>query len=1207
MPKPSPVLLWKRKPSAQYCLSFSVLLAGTVLLLSLLPNVAIGQATPVTNCTPNVVNYDLVYVRAPRYGDNDNTVWPDTVRPLVPDPGADLRLLHPNCTEELLFPRSEHQSLVDAPLGNGSVSDPNVSFDGQWVVFTYYHDQTDTNLQRCADGYGAACLSYKGADLYRLNLVTRQVVRLTFQEFTPNTGNGANFDCTQPYTNCPNVGVFNTGPAFVAQNDPAQPAIVFTSTRNNFLPPKAFNSAERVLQLFVMDWDGANVQQIGYLNNTQALHPFQLMDGRLMFTSWENQGARDTRQFNLWFIGPDGTQWASGSGFGENAIGHHFMTQMGNGDIVVVRYYNLNNNGFGDLVRYPLDPPGADFGTVTDPEAAIPFQRPDQLDLTRWSDTEWSLAEDFPAPCGIGAPVYPPVSCSGGNGSRVGKVTHPAAAPNGTVLLVYTRGAANHNGIYVGAGFASPYYDGGLYLMPSTIATSGSTNPADLVKILNHPSYNEQWPRPVVPYATLFPGHAQPVVWPQLANVGNAEHDLPANTPFGLVGSSSLIWRDTNPRPGPYDPDPDPFNTSHEFLWAWVHQGADAGLYTNNDIYAIRLLALLPSTDRTYPNGGPGFANIGSERMRILGEIPVRHEGVIDATGNTDTSFLARIPADTPFTFQTLDRNGMVLNMAQTWHQLRPGEARYNCGGCHAHSKTPLNFDTTVAGQPGFTPTDLTLQTPLLRLTQLNGTPTTTTQTTPSVTVEYFRDVQPILQQRCSSCHLNDTSDGKLNLHADATTVSGWPGTYYRLVLDSNAAFGLGVPTGSPQNYFIDPQLTRYLRSLQSRESLLIWKVFGARLDGRTNTTRTGDLDYNPASDTIHPHLDTLRGLTWDEKLTLARWVDLGAPINLDNFWGWFEDDLRPTLWVAPTIAQAHSGPVNKVTVGAYDLESGLAANTLTVTFNMAIDGRPAGTNFAAGLNPANGGVLDIPLPTSVDLVTSQAVLTVQIRDNAGQITEVTRAFAGESSAPPPPPPSTLVDLAVTAVDSPDPVAVGGKLAYTFSVSNKGPDTATGVKLVDTLPAGVTFVSASASQGSCNGTATVTCNLGSLANGANISVTVVVTSTVTGTLTNTVSVTSTENDSSNTNNTATATTIVKPAFRLTVSIKGSGTATGNPAGISCPGDCIEYYASGTSITLTASPASGQRFTGWSGACTGTSSCVVKLTKNRTVKANFKRQ
>src|SRR5438552_1287862 len=44
--------------------------------------------------------------------------------------------------------------------------------------------------------------------------------------------------------------------------------------------------------------------------------------------------------------------------------------------------------------------------------------------------------------------------------------------------------------------------------------------------------------------------------------------------------------------------------------------------------------------------------------------------------GNPDTRFLAKAPADVPFTFQTLDKDGTVLNMAQTWHQLRPGEAR---------------------------------------------------------------------------------------------------------------------------------------------------------------------------------------------------------------------------------------------------------------------------------------------------------------------------------------------------------------------------------------------------------------------------------------------------------------------------------------------------------------------------------------------------
>src|SRR3712207_9164126 len=82
--------------------------------------------------------------------------------------------------------------------------------------------------------------------------------------------------------------------------------------------------------------------------------------------------------------------------------------------------------------------------------------------------------------------------------------------------------------------------------------------------------------------------------------------------------------------------------------------------------------------------------------------------------GNPDTSFLAKIPADVGFTFQTLDKRGMVLNMAQTWHQVRPGEVRTNCDGCHAHSQEPTPFEKTLASDPDYKLFVLTSQTPLL-------------------------------------------------------------------------------------------------------------------------------------------------------------------------------------------------------------------------------------------------------------------------------------------------------------------------------------------------------------------------------------------------------------------------------------------------------------------------------------------------------------
>jgi hypothetical protein len=514
-----------------------------------------------------------------------------------------------------------------------------------------------------------------------------------------------------------------------------------------------------------------------------------------------------------------------------------------------------------------------------------------------------------------------------------------------------------------------------------------------------------------VPYSAIFTGKTQPVVMPDYANAGDSEYALAPNTPFGLIGTSSLIWRDTNPRPGTYGGDPDPLNASHEFLYAWIHQGPDAGIYADSDIWAIRLLALFPSTDRRYPDGGPNFSNHASERMRILGEIPVQHPGVIDGNGNTDTSFLARVPANTPFTFQALDRNGMVVNMAQTWHQVRPGEGRYDCGGCHAHTKTPLAFETTVAGQSGTPAADLSLQTLLLKLTQLSGSPGTVTVPSPSVTVEYFRDVAPILAAKCAGCHTNDTADGKLNLHSDATpvTCSGntWPGTYYRLAVDDNfdtspgCAFGLGTPAGTP-SFFLGPQQTRYIRGFQSRQSLLIWKVFNARLDGRANADRSDDIDFTASA--THASL-----LSWDERATLTRWVDLGAPIDMCSWpghpcspptWGWFEDDLRPTLWASPTVGQARAAPVTAVTVAAFDLESGLAAGTLSVSFDRTIAGRPPGADFAAGISPANGSTVTVPLGGPVDLASLGATMTVSIRDVVGHNTKIVRRFSTSGPNP---------------------------------------------------------------------------------------------------------------------------------------------------------------------------------------------------------------
>jgi hypothetical protein len=77
-------------------------------------------------------------------------------------------------------------------------------------------------------------------------------------------------------------------------------------------------------------------------------------------------------------------------------------------------------------------------------------------------------------------------------------------------------------------------------------------------------------------------------------------------------------------------------------------------------------------------------------------------------------------------------------------------------------------------------------------------------------------------------------------------------------------------------------------------------------------------------------------------------------------------------------------------------------------------------------------------------------------------------------------------------------------------------------------------------------------------------------------------------------------------FALSVSKtgEGSGTVTSSPSGINCGGTCSAEFGEGTEVTLTASPAEGSTFAGWSGACSGTGSCKVTMSEAKSVTASF---
>src|SRR5206468_262947 len=164
---------------------------------------------------------------------------------------------------------------------------------------------------------------------------------------------------------------------------------------------------------------------------------------------------------------------------------------------------------------------------------------------------------------------------------RVGKVTHPSAAPDNHLLTVWSPGPVNSNN-----GLKKPAIDSGIYLIKNGKAIA---EPGEMLLIKNDPNYNEQWPRALVPYKRIH-GVDEPKRLAPLANDGKHSPHLPEGTPFGLVGTSSLYKRESFPEgsvpkgsvTAGYPEGRDPFQGLGGLNYTgiagpWFRQGADAG------------------------------------------------------------------------------------------------------------------------------------------------------------------------------------------------------------------------------------------------------------------------------------------------------------------------------------------------------------------------------------------------------------------------------------------------------------------------------------------------------------------------------------------------------------------------------------------------------------------------------------------------------
>jgi len=210
-------------------------------------------------------------------------------------------------------------------------------------------------------------------------------------------------------------------------------------------------------------------------------------------------------------------------------------------------------------------------------------------------------------------------------------------------------------------------------------------------------------------------------------------------------------------------------------------------------------------------------------QRRILGEIDIEQDG----------SFNIEIPANTPVELQILDADGIALRSCG-WIWAKNHEPR-GCIGCHEDGElTPENVLVKAVTSPS-----VKLNLPVEQRR----------------TVDFRRDVMPIIAKKCVRCHSQAVP--ALRLTDDFSSAAGGK-TYFNRSYESLLAPGDRPDSG------------KYVHPGRARTSLLIWRIFGR------NTSKPWDDTFSRQKILRMPP-DGNDTLTKDEKQTFAEWVDMGA------------------------------------------------------------------------------------------------------------------------------------------------------------------------------------------------------------------------------------------------------------------------------------------------------------------------------------------
>ena len=322
----------------------------------------------------------------------------------------------------------------------------------------------------------------------------------------------------------------------------------------------------------------------------------------------------------------------------------------------------------------------------------------------------------------------------------------------------------------------------------------------------------------------------------------------------------------------------------------------------------------------------------------------------------------------------------------------------------------------------------------------------------------------------------------------------------------------------------------------------------GGTASGGVVTWSLGDV----ASGSSVPRTVTVRAATAGAQVNVARVTS--ATTDPDT------SDQRATF----TTTVAEPPPMADLSVEKSGPATATVGESVTYTLTAAnggpspaaavtlVDSLPAGLTFVSASDggTASGGVVtwslgDVASGSSVPRTVTVRAATAGAQVNVARVTSATadpdtsdqRATFTTTVAEPPP----MADLSVEK-SGPATATVGESVTYTLTAANGGPDAAAAVTLVDSLPAGLTFVSAS-DGGTASG-GVVTWSLGDVASGSSVPRTVTVRAATAGAQVNVARVTSATTDPDTSDQRATfTTTVAEPPPMADLSVEKSGPAT----------------------------------------------------------------